>query len=153
MSDYIETDDENALRAHILQKDDREELLVEVPEWNTHVLIKALSGAARNEYIAFTVALNQHKGTAEYGRRLWFETCRLGCMHPKTKKPIFKFADRDELMNEHNGQVIETLGRTVQDFSKLDGSVIEQARKNLLGIQNSTTITNSSNGSDETTGE
>lgn len=151
--DFIETDDENALRAHIFQHDDREELLVNVPEWNTQVLIKELTGTARNEYIAFTVALDQFKGTPEYGRRLWFETCRLGCMHPKTKKPIFKFADRDELMNQHNGQVIEVLGRTVQAFSKLDGTVGDQAKKNLVGIPNSTTTTASQNTSEETTGE
>jgi hypothetical protein len=151
---WIETDDENALRAHIFQKDDRAELLIEVPEWDTKILIKALTGTARSEFLAFQSALSRnYKDTGEYWKRVFFEMARLGCVHPKTKRPIFKMADQDTLMNEHNGEVIETLGKTVQAFCSLDGTTGERARKNLLGIQSTTTTTDSQNNSAETTGE
>jgi hypothetical protein len=152
--DYIEDDDENALRAHIFQSDDREELLIPVPEWKRKILIKALTGTARCDYLAFQMALEkEHKDSGEYFKRLWFEAARLGCVHPKTKQPVFKLPDRDTLMNEKNGAALQTIGRTVQIFSKLDGSVGEQVRKNLLGIQSSTTTTQSQSDSAATTGE
>jgi hypothetical protein len=146
--EWIETENEEQFRQQIFATDDRQEVLVPVPEWKRKVLIKRLSGRARSEFIAFQIALEQSckNDRSEYFRRLWFELARLGCVHPKTKKPIFKILDRDTWTDEHDGAVIETLGRTVQTFSQLDGSVAEQAKKNLASIQNTTTTTNSLNG-------
>lgn len=140
---WLDTADENAARLHIFQKQDRQELLVPVPEWDMQILIRALSGTARSNFIAFQLVLEQmHKGTGEYWKRLWFELALQGCMHPKTKKPIFRAADRDTLMDEHNGLVIEMLGKTVQMFSQIDASSSDRARKNLQSIQNSTATIN-----------
>jgi len=132
---WIETRDENELRLHIFQAQDRRELLVEVPEWQTKVLIKALSGTLRSEFLAFRDSLQQHySGKPEYWSRLWFEIARLGCVHPKTKQPIFKVEDCATFNNEHDGAIIEMLGRTTQILSHLDASASERAKKNIESI-------------------
>lgn len=147
--EWIETSDENALRSHIFQQDDRPELLVEVPEWRTRVLIKALSGKARSEFLAFQVALQrEHADTPHYFKRLWFEMILHACVHPITKKPIFKVADRDTFMDDKNGSVLQMLGETIQAFCNFDSSVSVRAKKNLASTLNTTATSNSPNGSE-----
>jgi hypothetical protein len=153
--EWIEDEDDNAFRQGIFQTDDRKEKLVPVPEWKRKVLIKRLTGTARAEFIAFQTSLSKQMpmDNPEYSKRTWFELARLGCMNPTTKKPIFKPADRDTFMNEHDGGVIEMLGTAVQIFSQLDGSVSQQAKKNLGLTPNTTPTTSLPNDSQETTGE
>jgi hypothetical protein len=147
--EWIEDEDENEFRSRIFQLDDRTEVLVPVPEWKRKVLVKRLSGTARAEYFTFQLKLEEEcQGTPEYWKRMWFELARLGCLHPKTKRPIFKMADRGTWMDEHDGGVIEMLGRTVQVFSQLDGSLAAIAKKNLEPTQSSIDTTRSQNSLD-----
>jgi hypothetical protein len=153
--EWIEDEDDNAFRQGIFQTDDRQEVVIPVPEWKRKVLIKRLTGTARSEFMAFQSALSKQfpMDNPEFFKRTWFELARIGCFNPATKKPIFKPGDRDTFMNEHDGGVIEMLGTTVQNFSQLDGSVSRQAKKNLGITKSTTTTTNSQSGSEETTGE
>jgi hypothetical protein len=130
--EWIEGEDDNAFRQGIFQTDDRKEKLVPVPEWRRKVLVKRLTGTVRSQYFAFQIQLAQtvKEDSEEFFKRTWFELARLGCMNPTTKKSIFKPGDRDTFMNDHDGGIIEMLGKTVQIFSQLDGSVTEAAKKN-----------------------
>jgi hypothetical protein len=140
--EWIETENEEEFRSQIFQMDDRKELLVPVPEWRRKVLVKRLTGTARAEYIMFQINLDEeYGGKPTYWQRLWFETVRLACVHPRTKRPIFKPADRDTWMGEHDGGVMEMLSQTILFFSQLDGSAGARAKKNLQPIQSSTTTT------------
>lgn len=153
--EWIEGEDDNAFRQGIFQTDDRQEVIVPVPEWRRKVLVKRLTGTVRSEFFAFQATLSKQipMDNPEFFKRTWFELARIGCFNPTTKKPIFKPADRDTFMNEHDGGVIEILGTTVQNFSQLDGSVSKQAKKNLGLIPNTTDTISSPNDSQETTGE
>jgi hypothetical protein len=91
--------------------------------------------------------VKNHAGTPEFYKRLMFEQVRLGCLHPKTKKPIFTVMDQDTLMAEHNGAIIEELSEIVREVSLLNGEVTKQAKKKLQIIQNSSDTTSSLNGS------
>lgn len=147
VEEFIETENELDLRALIFGTEDREEFLVEVPEWKTKVLLKPLSGIERAEYLTMLDGLReQFSQSEEFYKRLFFETLRLGCLHPKTKKRIFKPADREELLKTRNGGTIETLVMMIQKISNLDGSVRENAKKNLEKIQSFTDTTRSQNG-------
>jgi hypothetical protein len=150
--EWIETENEDEFRSQIFQMDDREELLVPVPEWKRKILLKRLTGTVRAEFISFRANLTEHYGgKPEFWKQLWFELVRVGCVHPKTRRPVFKLADRDTFLGEHDGGVIQMLGETVAIFSQLDGSVIEQAKKNLQPIQSSTTTTPLQNDSNAST--
>lgn len=149
---WVETEDENALRAHIFETDDRKELIVPVPEWGTKILIKQVTGKARSEVVTFqTDLVEKHGKSPDYYKRLWFELARVGCMHPTTKRPLFKTTDRDTLCDNKNGAIIQMLGETVQGFSNLDGTASMRAKKNLGLIQSSSTTTESQ--SNETASE
>jgi hypothetical protein len=146
--EWIETENEEEFRDQIFKMDDRDELLVPVPEWRRKVLVKRLTGTARAEFIIFQINLDKEfTGKPTYWQRLWFETVRLACVHPKTKRPIFRVGDRGTWMDEHDGGVMDMLAQTVLHFSQLDGSAGLQAKKNLLSIGSSTATTNSQNDS------
>lgn len=147
--ELIETENENATRALIFQSQDCQEVLVPVPEWKTSVLVRALTGKRRSEYFAFNSQLRKdYADTPDFYERLFFEQARLGCVHPKTKQPIFQPADRDELMGHHNGAIIEMLASIVREISLLNGEVSELAKKKLQSILKHSSTTNSANGSD-----
>lgn len=147
--EWIETNDEKELITHIFQMDDRPEVLVKVPEWKTEILVKALTGTARAEFYAHQeVLVEKYKDDqTEYYRQIWFELMKGGCVHPKTKRPIFHFGHRTELLDKKNGAVLQMLGQTVQTLSKLDNSIKEQVKKNLEPIQNTTAIMSLQNAS------
>jgi hypothetical protein len=146
--ELVETENEVATRALIFQSQDCKEVLVPVPEWGTSVLIRALTGTRRSEFLAFNSALlKEHRDTPEFYKRIMFEQIRLGCVHPRTKKPIFTFADRDTLMGEHNGAVIQVLAAMVREISDLTTDTAEQAKKKLQSIRSGSITTNLLNGS------
>jgi hypothetical protein len=154
--EWIEDEDDNAFRQGLFQTDDRQEVIVPVPEWKRKVLIKRLTGTARSEFIALqTELLKKYEGTThpEYLKQTWFELVRRGCLNPKTRNHIFKPGDRDTWMSEHDGGVIERLGKVVQIFSQLDGTIANEAKKNLGLIPNTSTTFNSQNNSDKVTGK
>src|SRR6267142_1367310 len=136
MSDLHETHDEIETRDLIFKAKDRKEVIVPVEEWGVTILLIALSGTKRSDYFAFhNNTSQQHKGTGEFFKRVFFEQVRLAAFHPKTRKPIFKEADRDTLMDEHNGAIIEELAAMVRELSDLDRSTIDVAKKKLESIQ------------------
>jgi hypothetical protein len=138
MTDFIETNNEQELRSLIFNTDDREEMLVEVPQWKTKILLKAATGTKRAELIA----LVDRPQNADYYKDLYFELVLAGCVHPTTKRPIFKPADRDTLMSQKNGAVLQLLAEMIQQLSHIDGTVSNLAKKNLQNTENSTATTN-----------
>ena len=142
---FEEDADEEALRRHLFASDfdDRPELLVDVPEWHRQVLIKALSGTERMAFVHWNNSMA--KDDPNYLRHLNFYLVSNFCLHPKTRKRFLKTADELTFMGERNGCVIEMLASTVTAFSRIDGTAMEQARKNL-GRASSSAIISSLNG-------
>lgn len=152
-AEAFETENEVEARAHIFRRaSKRREKLIPVEEWGRDgkpmmVLIRALSGDQRSAYFAFSASLSEQKGQPDFYRKLMFEQVRLGCLHPKTGKPLFQIADQDALMSEEDGAVIELLAAMVREISHLDRSAVETAKKKLHLTQNAIDTTNSANDS------
>jgi hypothetical protein len=142
---YEQDDDEEALRRHLFAADfdDRPVLLVDVPEWHRQVLIKALSGTERMAFVHWNNGMA--KDDPNYLRHLNFYLVSNFCLHPKTRKRFLKAGDEQTFMSERNGFVIDMLANTVTAFSHIDGTSMEQARKNL-GRASSSAIISSPNG-------
>lgn len=146
--ELIETENEVEARARIFQAQDCKEVLVDVPEWGMSVLVRALTGTQRAEYFTFNAALRKdYLDSPEFYKQTFFEQVRLGVVHPRTKKPIFQRGDQAELMDHHNGGIIEMLAAIVRDASLLNGEVTDLAKKKLQGTQSSSATTNSQNDS------
>jgi hypothetical protein len=137
---FEEDDDEEALRRHLFAPDfdDRPELLVDVPEWGRQVLIKALSGTERMEFVTWNNGMN--RDDPNYLRHLNFYLVSRFCLHPKTRKRFLKTADEQAFMNERSGYVVTVLANTVTAFARIDSSAMEQARKNLERASSSAII-------------
>ena len=142
---YEQDADEEALRRHLFASDfdDRPELLVDVPEWHRQVLIKALSGTERMAFVHWNNSMA--KDDPNYLRHLNFYLVSNFCLHPKTRKRFLKTGDEQTFMGERNGYVIDMLANTVTAFSRIDGTSMEHARKNLERASSSAII-NSPNG-------
>lgn len=140
-SDWIETDDEAQMRQLIMQKQDRPEKLVPVPEWGMKVLVRAMSGTQRALY----EDLPRHPETKrlQNTRHAYAEMVRWCCCHPRTKKPIFVATDRDELMDQHNGAIIDELATWALRLSGLLPMQQEQVAKNSEATPTSTATTDS----------
>lgn len=146
---WLETQDEQQMRQIIFQAKDRPEELVEVPEWRLKILVRAMSGTQRVIYEA--LPRDQKTGRFKDLRYVYFEIARMCCVHPRTLKPVFQAADKDTVMDEKNGTIIDELVGKALRFSNLLPSQKEIARKNSANTPTSTTTTESQNDSD--TGE
>ena len=106
-TEWLEAQDAEQMRQFILQATDRPEELVEVPEWRVKVLVRAMSGSQRVLY----EALPRDEKTRFFKdmRQMGFEVIRMCCVHPGTHKAIFQVADKDTVMDEKNGTVIDFL--------------------------------------------
>ncbi|HLZ64384.1 MAG TPA: hypothetical protein VKR06_46230 [Ktedonosporobacter sp.] len=137
---WTETADELEMRALIAGKQTLKEVLVDVPEWGIQVLLRAMSGQERSIYFSWLNAQDQ-KDPNHIKRNYWrlIQPCML---HPRTRKPVFKSADEGTIMAEHDGAIFEMLAFTSQRLSRLDGSTMTAAKKNLLSIPNFSATTN-----------
>lgn len=134
------------MRALIFQSQDRPEEFALVPEWGRNgkplrVLVRAMSGTQRAIYEGLRSSVNFDH------RRIYFEVVQMCCVHPRTKKPIFKVADRDETMDQKNGSIIDRLAMVALRLSQLLPSQQKAIEKNSEATQNSSGISNSPNDS------
>lgn len=139
--DWPEYDDELAMRAAIFEHKDLEEVLVPVPAWRTKILVRALSGAQRAQWIA-AKTVRPGESSADQMARSSFEIVQMSCLHPRTHKPIFHVNDQTDALKK-NGAVIDMLAAIALKLSKLDAESMVAARKNLEAVLNSTATINS----------
>jgi hypothetical protein len=109
--------DDYSLYQSILNKKPPEKLL-DVPEWETQILCKALPAAYRVRLQL--EALDQEKQIYDYSTHFYEIVCH-GCYNPETGKLIFK-PEQESLFMESgdiDGTPIEALALTVLRLSKL----------------------------------
>ncbi|SRR6266567_5742276 len=134
-----------AMRQHIFgRKHKRPEVLIPVPEWDCTVLIVAMNGEQRYEYTGWLQS--QDPQDPAWRKKLNFHLVSTFCLHPETRKTFIQAGDYRALMTEDEGAIVDMLAQTVVLLSKVDGSTVEQARKNLLAVTKSTAIDNSRQG-------
>lgn len=143
--DWLDSQDEQQLRQFILQANDRPGELVEVREWRVKLLVRAMSGSQRALYEA--MPRDTKTGRFRDLRHVYFEVMRMCCVHPRTHKPVFQAADKDTVMDEKNGTVVDLLVGKALRLSGLLPSQVERTRKNSENTPTSTTTTDSENDS------
>ncbi|WP_202078276.1 hypothetical protein [Caldalkalibacillus salinus] len=113
------------LREQILATQDIKEEVVDIPEWETKVLVKGLNGAKRARLLQNNI---DKQGNINF-ERMYPELLILTVHDPQSKEPVFQPEDRDAL-NAKNGGIIEKLVQTAMRLSGLESQAVENAVKN-----------------------
>lgn len=106
------------LRDKILSANDRPLKKVHVPEWESDVYVKPLSGQQRSMLVK-----SVQSGGVLYGMAL------VMCLCDEAGTLLFSKEDVDAL-NEKCGMVLERLGEIVVKLNGLDGGSVDDAKKN-----------------------
>ncbi len=142
---YVETESERDLYDLISNLDDTEEVLLDIPEWKVRdqegkvrivqVLVRAMTA---DERINFLKVMQQSNVDLS---KLYPDIAILCARHPRTKKPIWKPADRGMLLKRH-GFAIERIAMCASQISGLSQEALNDLQKNLGSTRNSSATSN-----------
>ncbi len=113
------------LRAQILAKADLEEELLEIPEWECTVLIRALNGADRAQLLQHNTLADGKPDLKKMYPMLAITSIR----DPETKKLIFEPTDRDALNNK-SGAALERVAEVALRLNHMIPESLRVAEKN-----------------------
>jgi hypothetical protein len=122
---FFESDDDAAFLNNILSKKPAEKL-VDVPEWNTKILCKALNAADR---MKIQLAAFDEKNKTTDWRNTFHLVMMCGCYNPKTERRIFNEKHKDILMRQQDGATIELLAFTILRLSRMVAADSDNAKK------------------------
>jgi hypothetical protein len=135
--EYVETEDEDALRELISKIDDVVEELLDVPEWKVTgpdgktrivtVLLRTLTTYERTMFINAMMKANNDISKA------YPDLVILSARHPRTKKLIFHKNDRGMLQTKM-GQATERIALRASELNGLNEEAITAMRKNSRRI-------------------
>ena len=115
------------LRKTILETDDIEREVIEVPEWNTEIEVRGMSSKER----AKLLRASTRNGEVDMVR--WFPDLIIATSYdPETGEKIFEPADRDAV-NEKSGAAISAISEVAARLSGLGEADVEIAKEELSG--------------------
>lgn len=118
------------LRDKILNVNDIQEEIVEVPEWNVEILLKGMSGEDRNRILEECVTINPKTKETKTDLKKMYPEVIIACAYdPVTKEKIFSHEDRDAL-GKKNGKALDIVFKVAAKLSGLNDEV-EEAEKNF----------------------
>lgn len=133
--EVLETADEDELRGIISNLDDTVEVLLTIPEWKVvgpdgrervvQVLLRSLTSFERTQFIK---AMQKGGGDIDF-TRMYADLVILSTRHPKTKRLLFKNADRT-MLNGKMGKATERIALRAADISGLSETALTDMRKN-----------------------
>ncbi len=133
--EYLETADEDELRAIISNIDDVVEELLPIPEWKVPgkdgkpkivtVLIRSLTSFERTQFIK---AMNRNGADNIDFTRMYADLVILSTRHPTTKRLLFKNADRG-MLNTKMGAATERIAMRAADISGLSEKALDAMKK------------------------
>jgi|SRR6516164_9868084 len=121
--EYAEAED---MRQAIFTVQDIPEQFIDVPEWKMRILVRGMTAKQRSMVLQNSIG----KGGVPDLVKLYPDFVIMSCYHPKTRKLIFKPADRD-MLNEKAGGVIERIAMTAARLSGIDQKAQADIKKNL----------------------
>jgi hypothetical protein len=110
------------LRDKIANIKDIKEEKIHIPEWGVDLLIRSLSGAARNKIM--NASMKNGKVDLD---RFYPDIVIASCFDPETGEQVFEPTDRDMLLSK-NGAALERIAQKATEMSGLDD--IESKEKN-----------------------
>jgi hypothetical protein len=132
---FLDTADEDELRAVISNLDDVVEVLLPIPEWKVRdkdgktrivqVLIRSLTTFERTQFIK---AMNKNGVDNIDMTKMYADLVILSTRHPKTKRLLFKNADRG-MLNTKMGAATERIAMRATDISGLSQEFLDGLKK------------------------
>jgi hypothetical protein len=125
--EYVETEDEGELRSLISNISDVLEELIDVPEWKVNgkivqILLRALNA---REYAQFgDMVAKPNVDMANAFADMVIMTAR----HPKTRKLLFKNADRT-MLHQRLGRAVQRIAIRAAELSGLDEKTLSEMKK------------------------
>lgn len=113
------------LREQILSVQDIKTENVSIPEWDTEVQVRGLSGASRNRILNNAI---DKKGNVNLDT-LYSDLVLASTHDPETGEAVFAAQDRDAL-NAKSGSALERIARVAMRLSGLDEEAMEVKTKN-----------------------
>lgn len=113
------------LRSLILEAEDQQGEIVDVPEWGAKVEVRGMSGLERARF------MNRVAGDGGVNFETWYpELIIATAFDPDTGAKVFEVADRDAL-NRKSGSALSRLGDAAARLSGLGASDVEVAEERL----------------------
>jgi hypothetical protein len=129
---YVETEDEDELRSLITNIDDTMEEVISIPEWQevgadgTPRIVRVLiRGLLTHERTSLIKQMQKNGGDIT---KLYSDLCILCARHPKTKRHIFRTADRG-MLDRKMGKAIERMATKAVELSGLSPDFLEELKK------------------------
>ena len=118
------------LRNKILQADDLESEVVDVPQWGVEVEIRSLSGRDR-------AALNRVATSGDgFDLERWYSEILIATVHdPETGERVFEKADAKALGGKSNA-ALERLAQTAMRISGMAATAVDEAEEEFEGNPN-----------------
>lgn len=113
------------LRKQIFEAEDIPEEMVDVPEWETKILVKGMNGKGRANFLRRST--DPVSGQVSY-ENFYPELVIATAHDPDSGEPIFESADRDNL-NSKSGIALNRIAEVAQRLSGLGGADVEEAKK------------------------
>jgi hypothetical protein len=114
-----------SLREKILNIEDIQEQIVDVPKWGVKILVRELNGKQRDKIMQNAV---DAKGNINF-EKMHSEAIIAACYDPETKEKLFEESDRDQLM-EKSSIALDTLYNVIAEMSGLSKKSEETIEKN-----------------------
>lgn len=113
------------LREKILNSQDIKQQLVHVPEWESDILVKSMTGKERS--LLFSTAIDA-KGKLDFEKA--YPIILIATAYdPETGEKVFGPADMEQL-NTKNAAAMERVAKVAMKLSGLDADAVERAEKN-----------------------
>jgi protoporphyrinogen oxidase len=125
--EYVETEDEGELRSLISNISDVLEELIDVPEWKVNgkvvqILLRALNA---REYAQFGDTVS--KPNADMANA-FADMVIMTARHPKTRKLLFKPADR-AMLHQRLGRAVQRIAIRAAELSGVDEKTLNEMKK------------------------
>lgn len=115
-----------SLRDHILQCDDVQKEIVEIPQWNTKISIHGMSGAARTQMIQNAA---DNDGVMNFAKMMP-DIVIMCTFDPDTDEQVFDESDREALMLK-SGAALDLIVNTAMRISGLLEGAVDKAGKDF----------------------
>tara|TARA_Y100001973_G_scaffold103364_1_gene170460 strand:+ start:567 stop:920 length:354 start_codon:yes stop_codon:yes gene_type:complete len=110
----------------ILQAIDAKTIEFDIPEWGGSILLRGMTGKARNEYEFWASSQNKHDVADFRGIR---ERLIISCAVDESGNPLFTIDEIDQLAAK-NSEIIDRIHAKCQEICGMSPESVEEAEKN-----------------------
>lgn len=114
------------LRKTILEADDIERQLVEVPQWGVKIEVRGMTGRQRSNFMKRVASGGSDVDFEKFYAELIIATS----FDPESGDQVFEAADRDAI-NQKSGAALQVLADVAMRLSGLESGAVENAKQDF----------------------